>query len=91
MHAFLGTPLIAPGFAPAFWRAFRETLSQAWWSGYIRIRAIPTNGPAGQALIAQCHAGRTPHFLMHEKERAFLTVPKDADAYWQGQLRDKKR
>jgi hypothetical protein len=91
LHAFLGTPLVMPGYAATFWSKFREALSQAWWGGLIRINSTSPKGPVGLALLEQCRTTATRHLLLRQKERAFLSVPDDADGYWQTQLRGKKR
>ena len=88
-HAFLGTPLVRPGHEAAFWAAFVPLIARTWWGGLIQIRRIDRDGPVARALD---HADLpAPPMILRETERAFLTVPPEAEPYLEAQLRGKKR
>lgn len=88
-HAYLGTPLVRPGYEDAFWATFVRLIGETWWGGMIQLRRIDRDGPLAQAL------DRTPlpsrPMVLREADRAYLTVPDDAETYLETQLRGKKR
>ena len=88
-HAFLGTPLVRPGHEAAFWAAFVPLVARTWWGGLIQIRRIDRDGPLARALD---HVDLpAPPMILREADRAFLTVPPEAEPYLEAQLRGKKR
>jgi CelD/BcsL family acetyltransferase involved in cellulose biosynthesis len=91
-HNFFGAPLIREGYEHAAWVAFLEQLDQASWAPhFLHLRGLDAAGANAVALEAVCtHQGRARREI-HRYDRALLRSNLSADAYWETQVRAKKR
>ena len=91
-NAFLGTPLIRAGTEQRFWAALLGQLDSTPDSGYfLHLSGLVTDGPVAAALAAQCHAENRRFALVNRQERALLERGLSPDAYWEENVRGKKR
>lgn len=91
-HAFLGTPLIAPGQERVFWTAVLEALDQADWApGFLHMVGLVENGTVHRGLVAAAAALDRPCDVVHRSERAFLESHLAAKDYYEQAVRKKKR
>ncbi|WP_293881819.1 GNAT family N-acetyltransferase [Sphingomonas sp.] len=86
-HSFLGTPLIRSGAERAFWEALLAELDDADWApSFLHLCGMVEGGPV---LAALRDVRRTD--IVHRAERAFLHSDLSPDAYYQANIRKKKR
>lgn len=91
-HGFYGAPLLRKGREEAGWEAVLATLDAAPWSGhFLHLRRIAAEGPAAQALARVCARQGRRLEEVGRSQRALLHSPLDAQAYWEQQVRAKKR
>lgn len=91
-HGFYGAPLLRKGCEEAGWEAVLAALDAAPWSGhFLHLRRIEANGPAAQALARVCARQGRRLEEVGRSQRALLHSPLDAQAYWEQQVRAKKR
>jgi len=91
-HCFFGAPLIRRGEEVAAWRGLLELLDEARWApGFLHLRGLDAAGANAAALEALCVEQRRGRREVHRYDRAMLRSGLDADAYWQTQVRAKKR
>ena len=91
-NAFLGTPLIRKGAERCFWAALLGHLDSAPKSGlFLHLAGMAINGPVAAALEAQCRTEKRRFALVHRQERALLESGLSPDAYWEENVRGKKR
>ncbi|HEY0324892.1 MAG TPA: GNAT family N-acetyltransferase [Allosphingosinicella sp.] len=87
-HHFLGTPLIASGEEGAFWEALLAHLDAApWAANFLHLVGLVEDGPVLAALRA---AGR-PCPVVYREVRATLASDLQPDAYYEHNVRKKKR
>lgn len=91
-HGFYGAPLLLKGHEEAGWEALLATLDAAPWSGhFLHLRRIAADGPAAQALARVCARQGRRLEEVGRSQRALLHSTLDAQAYWEQQVRAKKR
>ena len=91
-NAFLGTPLVRKGKEQQFWMALLGYLDSAPESGlFLHLAGIAINGPVAAVLEAVCLAENRRFALVHREERAMLERGLSPDAYWEENVRGKKR
>ena len=91
-NAFLGTPLVRQGTEQAFWRVLFGQLDAMADSGlFLHLAGIATKGPLAKALSAQCLVEKRRFALVHCEKRALLECGLSPDAYWEANVRGKKR
>jgi CelD/BcsL family acetyltransferase involved in cellulose biosynthesis len=91
-HGFYGAPLLRKGREDAGWEAVLAALDAAPWSGhFLHLRRIEADGPAAQALARVCDRQGRRLEEVGRSQRALLHSPLDAQAYWEQQVRAKKR
>jgi CelD/BcsL family acetyltransferase involved in cellulose biosynthesis len=91
-HCFFGAPLIRRGEEIAAWRALLGQLDEAHWApGFLHLRGLDAAGANAAALEALCVEQRRGRREVHRYDRAMLRSELDADAYWESQVRSKKR
>jgi CelD/BcsL family acetyltransferase involved in cellulose biosynthesis len=91
-NAFLGTPLIRIGGEQAFWSALLTHLDGADDNGlFLHLTGLATQGPVVEALLAACRADSRRIAQVHHEERALLERGLSPDAYWEANVRGKKR
>ncbi len=91
-HCFFGAPLIRRGHELAAWRSFLAQLDAAPWAiGFLHLGAFDAAGANAAALEALCAQQRRGREEIHRHDRAMLRSDLSADAYWEGQVRSKKR
>ena len=91
-NAFLGTPLVRKGAEQRFWEALLGHLDSAPKSGlFLHLAGMAINGPVAAALEAQCSADKRRLALVHREERALLESGLSPKAYWEANVRGKKR
>jgi CelD/BcsL family acetyltransferase involved in cellulose biosynthesis len=85
-HSFLGTPLVRAGSEILFWRAVLAELDDAEWApSFLHLTGL-ADGPLLDALKAE---RRTD--TVHRVERAFLKSDLSPQAYYESNIRKKKR
>lgn len=91
-HCYYGAPLLRQGRESEGWQGLLAQLDTARWSGdFLHLRLVDPDGPALAALRAVC-AAQGRHLIEIERyERALLSSPLSADAYWTEHVRSKKR
>ena len=91
-NAFVGTPLVRKGAEPQFWAALLRQLDTMPESGlFLHLAGMVVEGPVAAALGAQCQSENRRFALVHREERALLERGLSPDAYWEENVRGKKR
>jgi Acetyltransferase (GNAT) domain len=91
-NAFLGTPLIRKGAEQSFWGVLLGYLDSAAESGlFLHLAGMAIEGPVAAALNTVCFAGKRRFALVHSEERALLERGLSPGAYWEENVRGKKR
>jgi CelD/BcsL family acetyltransferase involved in cellulose biosynthesis len=91
-NAFLGTPLVRRGAERQFWAALLGHLDHAPQSGlFLHLAGMAVEGPVAAALEAQCLSENRRFALVYREERALLERGLSPDAYWDENVRGKKR
>lgn len=91
-HCFFGTPMVLAGREREAWTMFLDRLDAAPWArGFLHLESIDAAGPNAAAIEAVCVAQGRGRQEIHRYERAMLRSDLDADAYWEAQVRSKKR
>jgi CelD/BcsL family acetyltransferase involved in cellulose biosynthesis len=91
-HCFFGAPLIRRGHETDAWNQFLSTLDAAEWApGFLHLMALDEDG-ANAVTLHELY-GRQGRGLrrVHRYERALLQSELSADAYWESNVRAKKR
>lgn len=91
-HCFFGAPIVRRGQEIAAWRSFLEQLDEARWAGgFLHLQGLDAAGANAAALEAICVEQRRSRLEIHRYDRAMLRSDLSADAYWETQVRSKKR
>lgn len=91
-HDFLGTPLVRRGRERAFWTALLHHLDHADWAiGFLHIDGLVENGPLHGGLLEAARALGRGVPTVHRVERAALESGLTPEAYYEGNVRKKKR
>ncbi|KMS57058.1 GNAT family N-acetyltransferase [Sphingobium cupriresistens] len=91
-HCFFGAPMIRRGHEVAAWRSFLAQLEAAPWArGFLHLEALDAAGANAAALEALCVEQRRGRLEIHRYDRAMLRSDLTGDAYWETQIRSKKR
>lgn len=91
-HCFFGAPMIRRGHEVAAWRNLLAQLDAAEWaSGFLYLQGLDAAGANAAALEALCVEDRRGRREIHRYDRAMLRSNLSADAYWESQVRSKKR
>lgn len=91
-HCFFGAAILRRGSEVAAWRAFLRQLDAAPWArGFLHLEGVDAAGANAAAIEAACVADRRAMREIHRYERAMLRSDLDADAYWETNVRSKKR
>lgn len=90
-HCFYGAPLLRRGHEQAAWSAILRQLDQMKGPAFLHLSGLDAAGRAAAALEATCVAeGRTLSEIQRHA-RALLRSDMSADAYWEANVRAKKR
>ena len=91
-HDFLGTPLVRAGFEQPFWSAVLACLDAADWApGFLHIDGLAENGPVHRGLAAAAAALGRNCPIVHGLTRAALGSTLSPEAYFEANVRKKKR
>jgi CelD/BcsL family acetyltransferase involved in cellulose biosynthesis len=91
-HAFFGAPILRRGRETAAWAALLRAIETAPWArGVLHLRGIDAAGASAAALEAVCVEQRRGLTEIHRYDRAMLRSDLPADAYWEANMRSKKR
>lgn len=91
-HCFFGAPLIRLGHEEAAWRGFLAQLDAApWASAFLHLSGFDAAGANAAALEAACARDARTFEELHRYDRALLRTDQSADAYWEANVRPKKR
>ncbi len=90
-NCFLGTPLVRKGFEQLFWEQLLVALDQSNWPGFLHINGMTIGGPLDRAMRMVCGKQKRRCDLVHSEARALLQSHLDSDAYFQENVRGKKR
>jgi CelD/BcsL family acetyltransferase involved in cellulose biosynthesis len=86
-HTFLGTPLVHAGSERVFWAAILNELDRADWArSFLHVDGLVADGPLLTALNEERRAD-----VVHRTERAFLKSNLSPQAYYEANIRKKKR
>ena len=86
-HCFLGTPLVRAGYEPLFWTTVLESLDEAeWGSNFLHITGMDLHG----SVLAGLRGARRVD-IVHRTERAMLRSGITSAAYYDTNVRQKKR
>ncbi len=86
-HCFLGTPLVRAGFEIMFWETALKSLDAADWApNFLHLVGLDPHGPIFASLRKVRRAD-----IVHQTERALLQSNLDPDAYYEANVRPKKR
>lgn len=94
MHdqCFYGAPLLCQGQEVAALSGILAQLDGVSWSGqFLHLSGLDLDGPAVNALLSCCEQEGRPIKLIAMHQRALLRSELSADAYWQANVRPKKR
>ncbi|WP_114951045.1 GNAT family N-acetyltransferase [Sphingosinicella terrae] len=91
-NMFLGIPLVRRGEEQGFWTALLDALDGAAWApNFIHLRDISENGPVHRGLAAAAAARGRSCATVHREVRALLASDLEPQAYYERQVRPKKR
>jgi CelD/BcsL family acetyltransferase involved in cellulose biosynthesis len=91
-HCFFGAPLLRKGHEQAAWTDFLAQLDAAPWAPhFLHLSTVDAAGANAAAIEAVCTAQRRPFAEIQRHDRALLRSDLSADAYWEGNVRAKKR
>ena len=91
-NAFLGAPLVAPGFETAFWRElFAWADAHGGSALFLHLAHLPAAGPLHAALGRALADTNRPAATVMRSARAMLSSRLDAEGYLQNSLTPKKR
>ncbi|MCI4590365.1 GNAT family N-acetyltransferase [Sphingobium sp. BYY-5] len=91
-HCFFGAPIVRQGQELAAWHSFMAQIDAAPWArGFLHLQGIDAAGANAAAIEALCVEQRRGWREIHRYDRAMLRSDLDADAYWETQVRSKKR
>jgi CelD/BcsL family acetyltransferase involved in cellulose biosynthesis len=91
-NAFLGTPLVKTGAEQAFWQTLLAYLDHGNNGRlFLHLNSLHIAGPVAEALSAVCQNEKRRYARVHYEERAFLERGLSPDAYWESNVRGKKR
>lgn len=91
-NAFLGIPLVRKGAERTFWAGLLQHLDNAPETGlFLHLSTLTIDGPIAVALEEQCQAEKRRFAVVHREERALLEHGLSPDAYWEENVRGKKR
>ncbi|MET0270239.1 MAG: GNAT family N-acetyltransferase [Sphingomonas sp.] len=91
-HAFLGTPMVRAGCEQAFWAAVLNALdAQGWARGFLHVNGLVEDGPVHRGLIAAAGAAGRRCDTVHRAVRAQLDSGLSPVAYYEANVRKKKR
>lgn len=91
-HAFFGAPLVRRGQARAAWADFLAQLDAAEWApAFLYLQGLDAAGASAAALESLCVGQRRGLCEVQRYDRAMLRSDLSADAYWQANVRSKKR
>ena len=91
-NAFLGSPLVVPGAEEVFWTALIRAVEARFWGGFLHIQGLPLDGPLAKGLRRAGYAMGRRHDVVQVRPRAFIFAQgRDADDYYKGAVRAKKR
>jgi CelD/BcsL family acetyltransferase involved in cellulose biosynthesis len=91
-NAFLGTPLIAKGHEPAFWRellAWADT--NTGHALFLHLTDLVLEGPVFKALTKVITEQKRTGAIVHREERALLRSDENPEAYFTASMSGKKR
>ncbi len=91
-NAFLGVPLVMPGFEQFFWEQMFEIMDQSGGKSlFLHLNGMVIGAPIQKALVRTCMAQHRRFALVDEQERALLQGPATAEDYFANAVRGKKR
>lgn len=91
-NAFLGAPLVMPGFERSFWELVFKTMDRrSGKSLFLHLNGLVIGAPIQRALEQTCLTQHRRFALVDEQERALLQGPATAEEYFEGAVRGKKR
>lgn len=91
-HCLLGTPLVRAGQEQAFWAAALAALDGAGWApAFLHVSGLVDQGPVHRGLIAAARALGRPCDTVHRTRRALLASGLSPQAYYETNVRKKKR
>jgi CelD/BcsL family acetyltransferase involved in cellulose biosynthesis len=91
-HHFLGTPLVRKGYEQRFWAAVLSHLDAARRApGFLHVNGLVEDGPVHAGLRAAAAAAGKPLPTVHREVRAALASTLSPAAYYERNVRKKKR
>jgi CelD/BcsL family acetyltransferase involved in cellulose biosynthesis len=91
-QCFLGTPLIRAGREREAWTTALSALDRMRWAkGFLHIDGLVEDGPVHRGLLAAASARRLACDTVHRSERALLQSDLSPTAYYEANVRKKKR
>lgn len=91
-NAFLGAPLVKPGFEQVFWEQMFKIMDQSGGKSlFLHVNGLVIGAPLQQALVQTCTAQHRRFALVDEQERALLQGSATAEEYFADAVRGKKR
>ena len=91
-HCFYGAPLLRRGHEAAAWADILGQLDAASWApGFLHLSNLDAAGAAAVGLEAACFGQQRMLREIHRHDRAMLRSDASADAYWEANVRSKKR
>ncbi|MET0249996.1 MAG: GNAT family N-acetyltransferase [Sphingobium sp.] len=91
-HGFFGAPLLRRGHAREAWANFLAQLDAAAWApAFLYLQGIDAAGASAAALESLCVEQRRGFREVQRYDRAMLRSDLSADAYWEANVRSKKR
>lgn len=90
-NSFLSPIVIRAGAEIPFWQTVIAALTRRGGGRFLHLQAIPEQGAAAQALVEAARIARLPHAIESRHQRAFCAEPGAAGAYWDANVRPKKR
>ncbi len=87
-NCFLGTPLVRRGVEVIFWQGVLALLDdEPATAGFLHVTTLDGEGPLAAALLC----AREGAAVVHRSQRALLASPLSPEAYYEANVRAKKR
>lgn len=90
-NSFLGTALVRDGYERKFWTALLDKLDACNWQGFLHVNGLAIGGTLDEAMRDVCEEQGRRCDLVAQETRAFLESDLDPEAYYNANVRGKKR
>ncbi|GAB5487900.1 MAG: GNAT family N-acetyltransferase [Parasphingorhabdus sp.] len=90
-NSFLGTPLVRNECEEKFWCGLLDHLDRGNWPGFLHINGLTIGGKLEETMRSICDSQYRRCDLVAQEARAFLESDLNPEAYYNANVRGKKR